>query len=531
MRIVLLILLLHVLTVLTSPEALSCGPDSRPVASSASLPRITVAGGRFVDPAGRQVVLHGVNAGRTGKPDSVRVAPEVCARMRDWGLNVIRLQMEWSQIEPECGRYDEQYLRLIEEQIAAARAAGLHVYLDMHQDLWGVKSGNGAPAWATLDEGRPHVRNPNLWQESYWTSPMVQTAFDNFYANKPGPDGVGIQDRFAMAWRHVAKRYAADSTVIGYDLFNVPYPGSLMKTLPLLIAAKMAGIRADQSQEVTVAGLLDEYKSQESRRRVMTEVASDEKLLKAVLEALEPLYMTYEREALNPLYARVARAIREVDGDHILFLEPSGGAIIGVRSVLQPIVDAEGRRDPQQALAPHAYGLPMGEASTVHMGLIFARIRQLAERLEMPVIVGEWDADPGNNGDRRPMASFIVSQLEKRLYGDTFWIIMPDLETRPYFDAIQRPYPQATAGELLSYTYDRDRGIFRCRWREQPSLGRPTRIDLPLAAFPKGLAVELTPPASRYEQTPCGSGRAGVYLEIPPLAEAATRELTVKPAE
>lgn len=519
---------LCVLTAAALTEAVTSQPGSEPIPPSPPLPRIAVAGNRFVDPAGRQLILHGVNAGGTNKPDSVWVKPDVCARMRDWGLNVIRLQMEWSEIEPECGKYEEKYLRLIDEQIAAARAGGLHVYLDMHQDLWGVKSGNGAPAWATLDEGRPHARNPNLWQESYWTSPMVHTAFDNFYANKPGPDGVGIQDRFAMVWRHIAKRYADDTTVIGYDLFNEPYPGSPMKMLPLLIAAKMAKIRADKGEEVTVAGLLEEYKSEENRRRTMTEVAADEKLLKAVLEALEPLYMTYERDALNPMYARVAKAIREVDRNHIILLEPGGGAIIGVRSALQPIMDNDGRRDPQQALVPHAYGLPMGEPSTVHMGLIFARISQLAKRLEMPVIVGEWDADPGNNGDRRPMASFIVSQLERRLYGDTFWIIKPDLQAQPYFDAIQRPYPMATAGELLSYDYDRDARVFRCKWNERPSIGQPTRIYLPLAAFPKGFTTELTPPGSKCHQMPCGSGRFGVLLDIPPVTDATIRELTCK---
>ncbi len=531
MPITALIPALCVLAAIAPTETVTSQRDNPPVPSSVPLPRITVAGNRFVDPAGRQIILHGVNAGHTSKPDSVRVKPDVCARMRDWGLNVIRLQMEWSQIEPECGKYDEQYLCLIDEQIAAARAAGLHVYLDMHQDLWGVKSGNGAPAWATLDEGRPHAGNPNLWQESYWTSPMVHAAFDNFYANKSGPDGVGIQDRFAMLWRHVAQRYADDTTVIGYDLFNEPYPGSPMKMLPLLIAAKMTKIRADKGEEVTVAGLLEEYKSEENRRRTMTEVAADEKLLKAVLEALEPLYMTYERDALNPMYARVAKAIREVDRSHIILLEPGGGAIIGVRSALQPIMDAEGRRDPQQALVPHAYGLPMGDPSTVHMGLIFARISQLAKRLEMPVIVGEWDADPGNDGDRRPMASFIVSQIEKRLYGDTFWIIKPDLQAQPYFDAIQRPYPMATAGELLSYGYDRDTRVFRCKWNERPSIGQPTRIYLPLAVFPKGFTVELTPSDSKYEQTPCGSGRAGMFIDISPYPNPTNRELTLKPAQ
>ena len=89
------------------------------------------------------------------------------------------------------------------------------------------------------------------------------------------------------------------------------------------------------------------------------------------------------------------------------------------------------------------------------------------------------------------MASLIVSQLEKRLYGDTFWIIKTDLQAQPYFDAIQRPYPMATVVELLSYDYDSDTRVFRCKWNERPAIGQPTRIYLPLAAFPKGFRAHL----------------------------------------
>ncbi len=508
--------------------AVTSQPSSQPIPLSPPLARIQVAANRFVDPAGRHVILHGINAGGTNKPDSTWIKPGLCARMRDWGLNVIRLQLEWSELEPKCGQYDETYLRLADEQIASARANGLYIYLDMHQDLWGVKAIDGAPAWATLDEGQPHVQNPNLWQESYWTSPMVQTAFDNFYANQPGPDGVGIQDRFALAWQHVARRYADDTTVIGYDLFNEPYPGSPMRMMPLIIAAKLAKVRIDKGEEVTVAGLLKEYQSEEFRRKAMTEVAADENLLKGVLAALEPLYMTYERDSLNPMYARLARAIREVDKHHMILLEPGGGSIIGVRSALAPIVDGEGRRDPQQALVPHAYGLPMGDPSNLHMGVIFARMAELATRLNMPVIVGEWDADPGHNQDRRPMALFIASQLEQYGFGDTFWILKPDLEEKSFFEAICRPCPVALAGELLSYGFDRQTRVFRCRWKEQPATGQPTRIFVPLAAFPKGFGVETTPANLKVGRSPCGSGRLGVYLDIKPGGQPGTRELVLK---
>ena len=103
---------LCVLTAAALTEAVTSQPGSEPIPPSPPLPRIAVAANRFVDPAGRQLILHGVNAGGTNKPDSVWVKPDVCARMRDWGLNVIRLQMEWSEIEPECGKYEEKYLRI-----------------------------------------------------------------------------------------------------------------------------------------------------------------------------------------------------------------------------------------------------------------------------------------------------------------------------------------------------------------------------------------------------------------------------------
>lgn len=56
--------------------------------------------------------------------------------------------------------------------------------LDMHQDLYSRKFDNGAPLWATLDDGAEHVTG-TIWSDAYLMSPAVQRAFDNFWQNRP----------------------------------------------------------------------------------------------------------------------------------------------------------------------------------------------------------------------------------------------------------------------------------------------------------------------------------------------------------
>src|SRR5690625_7014008 len=116
----------------------------------------------------------------------------------------------------------------------------------MHQDLFSVKYGDGAPEWATLDEDLPHVTG-DVWSDAYLMSPAVQTAFDNFWNNTPAEDGVGIQDRFAQLWKHIAERYADNRTVIGYDILNEPFIGSdAQHVMPILLTA-FAGVYAEET--------------------------------------------------------------------------------------------------------------------------------------------------------------------------------------------------------------------------------------------------------------------------------------------
>ena len=60
----------------------------------------------------------------------------------------------------------------------------------------------------------------------YLTNPALQRAFDNFWLNKPGPDGVPLQTHYAEAVHAVAASVHDEDYVLGYDTFNEPWPGA-----------------------------------------------------------------------------------------------------------------------------------------------------------------------------------------------------------------------------------------------------------------------------------------------------------------
>ncbi len=54
-----------------------------------------------------------------------------------------------------------------------------------------------------LDDGLPAEPLAGF-PGTYITSPGLNRAFDNFWANDAGPGGVGLQGRYAAAWARVA---------------------------------------------------------------------------------------------------------------------------------------------------------------------------------------------------------------------------------------------------------------------------------------------------------------------------------------
>ncbi|MFF4540170.1 glycoside hydrolase family 5 protein [Streptomyces aureus] len=193
------------------------------------------------DSTGRQVLLRGVNVNQLidyGQPDPAKptVRPledSDYAQMARYGFDVQRLALSWSALEPKRGEFDEGYLERVRTAVRQAAAHGIHTVLDMHQDTYSKyvsaapgtrcranaspEFGNdGAPEWATRTDGAKACGF--LGRD---LAPNVQQAFTNLYNDT---DGIGTE--FARAWGHLAKTFADEPAVAGYDLLNEPGPGN-----------------------------------------------------------------------------------------------------------------------------------------------------------------------------------------------------------------------------------------------------------------------------------------------------------------
>lgn len=179
------------------------------------------------------------------------------------GFRVVRLGIVWSGLEPgpkgahpddpayctqhaagtpfpALGAADpyrqadvDAYLRKLDVTVGLLARRHIRVLIDMHQDGWGRPFANpdsaapwmseGAPAWATCTTGAPFGK-PATWQSTY-TDPAVNSALGHFWANDVSAD---LQGQFARVWKAVAKHYAGNDHVLGYDLFNEPSGPTLL---------------------------------------------------------------------------------------------------------------------------------------------------------------------------------------------------------------------------------------------------------------------------------------------------------------
>lgn len=306
----------------------------------------------LTDLDGRPLRVFGLNNGHSSK-DSANAMPwtgpaDVSAEAAKIGSNSVRLLIFWSKVEPSPGSYDDAYLDAVAERVEGYSRSGMHVVLDMHQDMWGPAvtgndRNNGAPAWASHFDGLPaQVQDP--WPLTY-LQPGVIRAFDHFWGTTgQHPE---LAEHFAGAWRHVAQRFATDRRVLGFDLFNEPWGGSVPSPL-------------------------------------------------------------FEQKLLGPLYQRTIDAIRDVDDAHWIFVEPQAfGVNQGLPSALPPLTDPR-PGEARIGYAPHLYPvlLDSGQSYTgVTRALTLATVRQwfagnadTARRLGAPLIVGEFGLDATKPG-------------------------------------------------------------------------------------------------------------------------------------
>ena len=231
---------------LAAAPAATADPAGRDAAAGESgsahhaLPRLHATTGSdaaIVDARGARVLLRGVNVNGVGRyfqanPDLQPTVPLTRDDFHDiaqLGFNSVRLIVSWSGLEPTRGAYDTAYVEEIRRAVGWAASYGLYVVLDMHQDAYGIavdtpldvtcpagsspnNGWDGAPAWATITDGastcRPGERE---------LAPAVRHAWQNFY-----DDTDGVQGELVRTWGRLARDFATDTTVAGYDLLNEP---------------------------------------------------------------------------------------------------------------------------------------------------------------------------------------------------------------------------------------------------------------------------------------------------------------------
>lgn len=232
----------------------------------------------FKDEYGRTLMLRGVNLGSSskvpycpngatyiregfyehrnvsfvGRPFPLEQAQEHLARLKSWGLTLLRLLVPWEAIEHAGpGQYDEAYLDYLVEVVRRAGEMGLHVYIDPHQDVWSrMCGGDGAPGW-TLEavgfdvthlsetgaamvhaiHGDPFPKM--IWPSNY-TKLAAATMFTLFFgghhfAPRCTVEGEPVQEylqrHYLDALLQVVRRLKGLPAVIGYDTLNEPSPG------------------------------------------------------------------------------------------------------------------------------------------------------------------------------------------------------------------------------------------------------------------------------------------------------------------
>lgn len=422
-------------------------------------PQLRSEGRWLVDPQGRIVLLHGVNAVWKRPPYCPPDEPggfreEDAAWLAEHGFNTVRLGVLFAGVMPERGQVVAGYLDCIDRVVDLLAAHGIWVQLDAHQDLYSERyGGEGFPDWAVDDDGVPPPQGPaDLGFPGNYFHPATSRAFDNLYA-----DSAGQQQGFARSWRAVAERWADQPYLMGYDLLNEPWPGT------------------DWLQCVNPLGC--------------------------------PVFDSYD---LQPLFERLLAEIRRVDQRNVVWVEPNvtfnSGAPNGF-DTLRPFPD-----DENLGFSWHDYCLVRETPDNPRLcdipeALVVEHAETAANRLDAATLLSEFGAT-----DDLPDLRTITALADGHLTSWQYWHYKgwsdpttvggadhqslfrddSDLSSvkQDKLRILERTYPQATAGVPRELEFDPDSGDFRYAYEPRPATG-PTVIYAPELHYPRGYEVDV----------------------------------------
>ena len=461
--------------------------------------RISVNGKRFVDEYGRTRIFSGINFGcknillsdYEALPNVELTIKQMLVNIRSKGINIIRLMMNWSLLEPKPNCYNQKAFDDIANVLDIAKELDMYVILDMHQDLYSTFQkkpskrvfGDGAPYWACDTNGARHRQPRIIWASGYFFGKSVQNAFDNFWDNKV-VEGRGLQEHFCALWARLAGEFGNHDAVIGFDMLNEPFcdtNGMIFKSI-----AKGAIKMTLHSDEISKRRLLSSLFKKAPVSHLLEQYTPEvvHSITASSHEAVRKFDIGRYADFLN----RTSSAIREVNDDKILFFEHSYYSNTGIPFSFRGIT-RNGEKEKNQAFAPHAYDLmvdtPMYKyADNGRVKAIFDQRYSEQQEMDLPVLVGEWG---GGGLDTKWLhhADFLLDLFEKRQWSYCYWCYFTQIPEKT-LDTLCRAHPVAVAGEIISYHYDRKDNSFSISYNAE-KCEKPTEIFLP--SKPKSVSV------------------------------------------
>ena len=438
-------------------SAVSFGAKATPPGAAGALHR----DGRWIeDEHGRVVLLHGVNVVWKVEP---YVPPQVpgglddsdAARLAGHGFNTVRLGVLFAGIMPSKGTVDHTYLDRVSETVAMLGRHGLHVLLDIHQDLMGAPWGNGFPDWAVHHNPGLEQAEPNLGFPLNAVRPSHNLAWDFFWSDQKLATGdpQGVVGYLVDAVGAVADRLGHDPAVMGIELINEPWPGTLFTTC----AAYVVG-----------CPLVDAY--------------------------------------VQHTWQRITDRIRSTAPDLLVWWEPNGTWNETVPSMLGAPPLTPAITDSQIGFAFHDY-CGFGELSTylgtpkelqatcdTYHDLTWQHAADFQNRTGLPNLVTEF----ANSNDPVEL-NRTLRRADANLTGWQMWHYGSNtVRTDPGdpLSAVQRSqlvrtYPQATAGTPTALSFDATTGAMRFTYTPR-DLGVPTEIAVSDVHYPTGYVATVT---------------------------------------
>ncbi|PRB09165.1 cellulase family glycosylhydrolase [Microbacterium sp. MYb64] len=207
---------------------------------------ISKEGRWLVDGTGRVVQFHGFDLMHRLPPYTPEPFGAQDAQwLADQGFNSMRLGVMYEAVEPELDTYDDAYIASMVGTNRMLSEHGFFNTIDFHNDVFARQfNGDGFPHWAvpsdsTMEASWKRVADTPAFQEAddkySWQAqynPLERHAWDHFWTNAPLPNGVGLQDQFVAAWKHVAEAFRGDQNgLLGYSPLNEPLNGNCVQPL------------------------------------------------------------------------------------------------------------------------------------------------------------------------------------------------------------------------------------------------------------------------------------------------------------